>query len=461
VPESRVLVVDDNDAELQLCVDALRAGGDLKVEGLVRSTEALTRLGGEAFDVLVTDLRMPMVDGLDLLRVAHAQDPDMPVLVLTGYPSVDTALAALKEGAADYLTKPVHPGELVAVVERLLEGRKLRREHRLLERRLRVEDTGADLIGTSPAMVELLDVVRRLAVSDLDVLIVGETGTGKELVARRMHRLSPRARGRFVPVDCGTIPEGLIESELFGHEKGAFTGADRRTMGLLEYADGGTFFLDEVQALPPTVQAKLLRTLQERTLRRVGSTEERSVVVRVVAAANESPEELVRVGRLREDLLHRLNVGRIDLPPLRERNGDVALLAEHFMRRYGGEGPAGGTRRLSGDALSALEAYAWPGNVRELQNVVAGLALIAPVRGRVSCRHVDLVLATAGAARHAPPMSLERARRACERQTVAAALARHAGRRTAAARELGLTRQGLAKIIRRLHIEDGAIEGVA
>lgn len=364
--DARILAVDDDAAELQRCLAALADLPGVRAEGVTRSSEALTRLGNEAFDLLITDLRMPVVDGMDLLRVAAAHDPDLPVLVLTGFPSVDTALATLKAGADDYLTKPVHPGELVAVVQRLLEGRRLRREHHLLERRLGMEDE-TDLVGASDAMVRVLDVVRRLAASDLDVLIVGETGTGKELVARRIHALSARP-GRFVPVDCGAIPEHLVESELYGHEKGAFTGADRRTMGLLEYADGGTFFLDEVQSLPVTLQAKLLRSLQERRFRRVGAAQEVRANVRVVAALNEDPTELLGRGRLREDLYHRLNVGRVDLPPLRAREGDVPLLVEHVLHRHSGKdgGPVG----VSEEAMALLKAYPWPGNVRELQNVL-------------------------------------------------------------------------------------------
>ncbi|GMV04090.1 MAG: sigma-54-dependent Fis family transcriptional regulator [Gemmatimonadota bacterium] len=376
----RILVVDDDAAELRRCVDTLSQVPNVQVEGLARSTDALTRLGKEVVDLLVTDLRMPVVDGMDLLRVATATDPDTAVLLLTGYPSVDTALAALKEGAADYLTKPVHPGELAAVAERLLDERRLRGEHRLLERRLtRVQDEG-DLVGASPPVVAMLDLVRRLAATDMDVLVVGETGTGKELVARRIHALSPEATGRFVPVDCGAIPEQLLESELFGHEKGAFTGADRRSIGLLEYADGGTFFLDELQSLPLHLQSKLLRTLQERAFRRVGSTQEMRVRVRIVAALNEDPEHLVSLGRLREDLYHRLNVGRVEVPPLRRRPGDVALLADHFLHRFNAD-PSRGVHAIGADALERLEAHPWPGNVRELQNTLRRCVALA--RGEV------------------------------------------------------------------------------
>jgi DNA-binding NtrC family response regulator len=391
MPRARILVVDDNAVELERCLAALKALPDVETVGLLRSTDALARLSTDSFDLLVTDLRMPMVSGQDLMRVAAAEDPDLPVLVLTGYPSVDTALSAMKDGAADYLSKPVHAGELQAVASRLLDTRRLKGEFRLLARHLD-QSGAADLVGASPAMVRMLDVLRRLAASDLDVLICGETGTGKELVARRLHTRSPSRTGKFVPVDCGAIPESLLESELFGYEKGAFTGADRRSIGLLEYADGGTFFLDELQSLPLALQAKLLRVLQERRFRRVGGTQELAVSVRVVAAVNQPPEELVRAGRLREDLFHRLNVGRLDLPPLRERTGDIPLLASHFLRQFGRE--ASGVQAISQDAMALMEAFPWPGNVRQLQNVLR--RCLALVGGEVLCSN-DLPEEIAGA----------------------------------------------------------------
>ena len=453
--DARVLVVDDNAAELERCVAALAAMPNVRAEGLVRSTEALTRLGAETFDLLVTDLRMPVVDGLDLLRVAAVQDPDLPVLVLTGFPSVDTALAALKAGASDYLTKPVHPEELTAVAARLLHARRLKGEHRLLERRLGHTAEATDLVGASPAMVQVLDVVRRLAASDLDILIVGETGTGKELVARRIHRLSPQASGRFVPVDCGAIPEQLLESELFGHEKGSFTGADRRSMGLLEYADGGTFFLDEVQSLPVRLQAKLLRALQERRCRRVGAAEEMAVSVRVVAAVNEDPEELVARGRLRQDLYHRLDVGRVDLPPLRDRSGDVPLLAGYFLQRFGREGS--GIQGISRDAMAMLEAHPWPGNVRQLQNVLR--RCMALTSGEL-LRSEDIPPEIRG---HAAPdpgglsgtfaAARERHLGAFEQAYLEAALRASAGDVTRAAGESGVPRATFYRLLKKHHVD--------
>ncbi len=237
------------------------------------------------------------------------------MLLLTAQPSVDTAVESLKLGAADYLIKPVNIEELATIAQRLLVTRRIRREHRLLQRQMDRPYAFDDFVGNSPAMLKTFDTIQRIAAANVDVLIIGETGTGKELVARSLHKRSRHAKKRFVAVDCGAIPEHLLESELFGHEKGAFSGAHARSMGLMEFADGGTFFLDELHALPLTLQAKLSRALQERTFRRVGAKEEIAVDLRVVTATNESPAELIKTNRLREDLYYRVNVGRVDLPP--------------------------------------------------------------------------------------------------------------------------------------------------
>lgn len=316
-----------------------------------------------------------------------------------------------------------------------------------------------EIAGVSPAIEALRDEIARLAPAPFAVLIEGESGTGKELVARALHRLSPRRERRFVAVNCAALSDELVEAELFGHSRGAFTGAVATRAGLFEDAHGGTLFLDEVAELSLRAQAKLLRVLQERELRRVGENHARPIDIRVVAATNRPLVEAVRAREFREDLLFRLAVVRLRLVPLRERAEDIAPLATLFWQKTMAQVGKGAV--LGADALARLAAYAWPGNVRELQNVIAGLGVAAPQRGRVSARLVDHVLAGAGASGARPPMSLAHARRLCDRQTVAAALARHAGRRSAAARELGVTRQGLSKLIRRLHLTESVIEGVA
>jgi DNA-binding NtrC family response regulator len=369
IANARILVVDDQEDELSELVEALEPLTDQPVTGLRKSRMASDRLRSGGYDLFVTDLRMPAPDGLDLLRVASAVDPDLPVVILTGYPSLETAVQALKQGAADYLTKPVNLEELALTAERLLNQRRLQGEHRLLQRQVERPYAFSEMVGESPGLVRAREVIRKIAEAGLDCLIAGETGTGKELVARSLHALSPGRAGRFVPVDCGAIPETLLESEFFGHERGAFSGADRRSVGLMEFAHGGTLFLDELGSLPTHLQAKLLRALQERSFRRVGSSQEIFVSLRVVAATNRTPEDLVKEGHLREDLFFRMNVGRLELPPLRARGGDVALLLQHFNQRISAEmGRA--PLVFPAETLDLLQAYPWPGNVRELQNLV-------------------------------------------------------------------------------------------
>ncbi len=318
-----------------------------------------------------------------------------------------------------------------------------------------------DILGRSPAMASVRAAVARAAVTPFPVLIEGESGTGKELVARALHRLSARRDRRLATLNCAALSDDLAEAELFGHTRGAFTGAVASRPGLFEDAHGGTLFLDEVGELSPRAQAKLLRALQEREIRRVGENIPRQVDVRLMAATNRPLADMVATGGFREDLLFRLAVVRLRLPALRERAEDVPLLAHVFWRRFTGE--AGKRAVLGADAVARLVCHPWPGNVRELQNVIAGMVVMAPARGRVAARHVDIVLAESGARAIEPPTSLEWARRQCERRTIAAALARHGGRRAAAARELGLTRQGLAKAVRRLRLTAGrdSMEGVA
>jgi len=365
----RILVVDDEPGMLEVCRDSLERmeGAELVLDCDPR--EAARRLGEERFDVLLTDIRMPEMDGIELLRRGRAEDPDLPAVVMTAYPTIDSAIECMKLGAVDYVQKPFHPDDLLNTVQRLCETRRLRDENRMLRRRVEKRYEFGELVGRSASMRAVFDTVERVAPSDVDILVLGETGTGKELVARAIHDHSRRSDGRFVAVDCGAIPANLVESELFGYERGAFTGAAARSIGLLEYADGGTFFLDEVGELPLAMQAKLLRALQERRIRRVGGTQEIPVDVRVVAATSRDLDEMIQSREFREDLYYRINVVRIDLPPLREREGDVAILVEHLVARYAGESG----HEITGvqpEALEVLECYHWPGNVRELQNVV-------------------------------------------------------------------------------------------
>ncbi|HSJ10103.1 MAG TPA: sigma-54 dependent transcriptional regulator [Longimicrobiales bacterium] len=369
MPELRILVVDDEPGMLEVCSDILRELPRTRVTAEADARRAAELLHSESWDLLITDLSMPHVGGLELVRIAREHDAELPVLVLTAFPSVDTAVESMKLGAADYVTKPFLPDDLLLTARRLLETRRLREENRLLHRQVERVYAFGEMIGGGPAMRSVFDTIEQVAGTNVDVLITGETGTGKELVARSIHQRSPRAAARFVPVDCGAIPEDLLESELFGHERGAFTGAHVKSLGLLEFADKGTFFMDEVAQLSLKLQAKLLRALQERRVRRVGGKQEIGVDVRVLAATSVDLQAAVDAGRFRVDLLYRINVAHLHLPPLRERTEDIPLLVEHFTQRYAREmGREGAT--LDAGAVEIMCGYRWPGNVRELQNVL-------------------------------------------------------------------------------------------
>ncbi|MEW6749488.1 MAG: sigma-54 dependent transcriptional regulator [Candidatus Latescibacterota bacterium] len=367
--EARILVVDDEEGMLEVCADTLRALPGTQITSERDSHRAALRLAAETFDLLIADIRMPGLSGVQLLRIAHQHDPGLAVLMLTAFPSMETAVESMRLGAADYLTKPFHPEELRAAVRRLLEEKRLREEHRLLRRQVERVYAFDEILGRSAGMQQVFETIQRTAQTDADVLIEGETGTGKELVARSIHRRSRRQDRPFMPVDCGAIPEDLLESEFFGHERGAFTGAHARSLGLLEFASRGTFFLDEIGELPLQLQSKLLRVLQERRIRRVGGKEEIEVDVRVIAATNRDLREEMRAGRFRAELYYRINVVRVELPPLRERGEDIPLLIEHFAARCGREmGREGVT--VDPEVVEVLCRYPWPGNVRELQNVL-------------------------------------------------------------------------------------------
>jgi len=368
----RVLVVDDEPDMVENCARILKRSG-YQCLTATDPQRALALVGAEHPDLLLTDLQMPGMDGMQLLRRARESDPALPVILITAFASIESAVAAIKDGAFDYLPKNFSVDQLRVAVERGLRQRELQLENRNLRDQLQGALGFENLIGRSPAMTKIFELVRKAARSDANILVLGESGTGKELIARAIHANSPRATQAFVPVDCASLPEQLLESELFGHEKGAFTGAVKSKRGLMEVADRGTLFLDEIGELPLALQAKLLRVLQERQLRHVGGTAQIDVDVRVVSATNRDLREAVAKGQFREELYYRVNVIAIPLPPLRERAGDLKLLAHAFLKRYGGERVTG----FEDAALQALESYPWPGNVRELQNVVERACALA------------------------------------------------------------------------------------
>ncbi len=366
---TRILVVDDEEGMLEVCADTLKKLPDAELVMEANSKHAADRVRKESFDLVITDIRMPGVGGMTLLRLAREHDPHLAALMITAYPTVETAVESMKLGAADYIVKPFLPERLFSTVQRLLESKRLSEENRLLRRQVERPYAFGDIVGRGPAMLKVFECIRRVSETDFDVLLIGESGTGKELVARAIHQRSRRKDGPFVPVDCGAIPEQLMESEFFGHERGAFTGALSRNLGLMELAHKGTLFLDEISQLPARLQSKLLRAVQERTIRRVGCSKEISVDLRVVAASSVRLTDEVAQGRFRLDLYHRLNATQVDLPPLRDRSEDIPLLTDHFIAKYAKELDRA-PLPIEQPAMEVFQSYRWPGNVRELQNVI-------------------------------------------------------------------------------------------
>jgi DNA-binding NtrC family response regulator len=368
MPKGCILVTDD-EAEIREGLELLLTSEGYEVALAETAEAALIRLGERPFDLLLLDVSLPDRNGLDLLREIRQRDTDLPIVLITAYGSIDMARAAFKGGAQDYITKPWSNDELLAQVALAVEGRRLREENVQLKRALKERYNFPNIIGKSERIRAVLDLVAQVAPSRSTVLITGESGTGKELIAKAIHSASTRADKPFVPVNSGSIPADLLESQLFGHVKGAFTSAVASKKGLFEVADQGTIFFDEISTISPETQAKLLRVIQEREFMRLGGTETIKVDVRILAACNADLATLVREGRFREDLYHRLNVIAIEMPPLRERREDVPLLLEHFLRRFSKDNDRP-LRRFTPAALKALMDYSWPGNVRELENVV-------------------------------------------------------------------------------------------
>ncbi|KAA0249146.1 MAG: sigma-54-dependent Fis family transcriptional regulator [Acidobacteria bacterium] len=425
------------------------------VESVGTGDEAVRRLAeGRRYSVVLTDLKLPGADGLVVLDAALASDPSLPVVVLTGYGTVETAVAAMKRGAADFLSKPVDPELLLLLVRRLVSARRAAVAQALL-----AEEAGLAgmprIVGSSPALAEALERVRRAAATDVTVLLTGESGTGKELFARAVHALSARARGPFVAVNVAALPEGLVENELFGHERGAYTGATERRAGRFELADGGTLFLDEIGELPPAVQTKLLRVVEEKRFLRVGGTVALTADVRLVAATNRDLSGLVKAGRFREDLYYRLEVFPVRLPPLRSRREDIPALAADFARAAAREAKRGAVE-LSPTAVERLLSHEWPGNVRELRNVVERAVILS--KGPL-VRPADVVVGVPGETEVPHPSldgtleeTVERWSRAGEAARIRRALADAGGDRSRAAEELGVPLRRLVQRMRELKV---------
>ena len=448
----RVLIVED-DAAARVGLEQLVRSWGFVAESAGDGEEALEKVTTFRPAIVITDLVMPRMDGLALLRaLPQLGAADVTTLLLTAQGTVETAVEAMKEGAYDYLTKPVDIQRLKILLDKIVERLETMREVKALRRQLREHGTFGPLIGNSPEMRKIYQVVELAAPTAASVLITGESGTGKELVAQTIHQLSPRASFPFIAINCAAIPETLLESEIFGHEKGAFTGAADRRQGCFELADRGTLFLDEIGEMTPATQVKLLRVLQERTFRRLGGRTEQSVDVRVIAATNIDPQEAVQKGRLREDLYYRLNVFAFRLPTLRERREDLPLLVQAFINEFN----ARNQRSIVGldqQAMRMLEQYAWPGNVRELRNVIERATILAS-GPFIEVKHLPPVLAQEAPAQHqaqlalSPGTTVEEA----ERRLIMMTLAHTRDNKTRAAEILGISLKTLHNKLNKLRL---------
>jgi two-component system NtrC family response regulator len=438
--KSSILLIDDDDS-LRRVIEFSLAEAGYKVQAAASGEEGLRLFGKEPFDAVITDITMPGMNGMEVLSRVRERDDTLPVILITAYGTIESAVLAMKQGAFDYITKPFNRDELRMTLDRALRMRRLEKENAVLRAEVTDRYCFESIIGSGGKLKEVLDLAGRVAASDATVLITGESGTGKELLAKGIHYNSKRADASFVAVNCAAIPENLIESELFGHMKGSFTGAVRDHEGKFEQADGGTLFLDEIGDLRIDLQAKILRALQERQVDRVGGTKPVTVDVRVIAATNRDIEKAVKDGLFREDLYYRLSVVTLNMPPLRERRDDIPVLVEHFLKKFNRD--AGVT--IEGEALSAIKSYGWPGNVRELENVIERAsvlkrgAVITPAdlpdklkKERTGIDSIILNLPDEG-------ISLED----LEKSLILKALEKHNNNQTRAAEYLGITRPTL------------------
>ena len=433
-----ILLVDDEESQRRVLSGFLRKHG-FDVRQAASASEAIAQAQAHTIDLVVTDLRMPDGDGLGLLDELHRINPDVPAILMTAFGTIRTAVEAMKRGAADYLTKPIDLDELEVLIARVLERRALLSENAELRRQVGERHQLHGLVTANARMQEAISVAARAASSNVTVLIRGESGTGKELLARAIHHASPRRNGPFVAVSLAALPDTLIESELFGHERGAFTGADRERRGRFELAGGGTLMLDEVGDLPRGTQVKLLRVLQERTFERLGGARPITTDVRIVAATNRDLEALVREGQFRDDLFYRLNVVTVNLPPLRDRREDIPGLVEQFLARHAAEGPQ--RPSVSREAMDALVKYHYPGNVRELENIIQRAVALArsPLISRSDLPDYVLGLRAESAEGGSLPEQVA----SLERRLIRDALTRAGGVQTQAARLLGISERHL------------------
>ena len=457
VPKN-VLLVDDHKPFRDSLAKILEGKG-LRVFSANDGEEALDTLRKEEIHLVLTDLKMPRMDGVELLKVAKTIRPEVEVILITGYGTVDTAVTAMKDGAYDYIQKPFKPQEILKLVRKAIEKQSLVLENRILQERIKDFQKVEKIVGRSPAMRRVLEIVAQVAPSLATILIQGESGTGKEVIAQAIHDLSPRVNKPFIKVSCAALPETLLEAELFGYERGAFTGAIARKEGVFKLADGGTLFLDEVSEMSVPLQVKLLRVLETGTFRRVGGVEDIHVDVRVVAATNRDLRQMVDKNLFRQDLYYRLNVFPIVLPPLRERPSDITILVGHFIEKLhrdaGGRIPA-----IAKEASDLLHAYRWPGNVRELENVIER-ALILSGGDEILPEHLPLEVqpferpstAASAAGSDAGDLTFREAKNEFEKQYLETLLARHKGSVAPAAIAAGMSRAHFYELIKKYHID--------
>ncbi|RJP84118.1 MAG: sigma-54-dependent Fis family transcriptional regulator [Desulfobacteraceae bacterium] len=433
-----ILVVDDEEKMQHLLSIMLMRQG-YRVDRAGDGQKALTLVRENPYDLVISDIRMPNMDGLELLSAIKELNIPCPVVFITAFASVDSAVDAMRKGVADYITKPFDEERILLTVERTLGVSRIIAENIELKQKLLDVCGGREIVYVSRQMADVMKAALQVAATDTAVLITGESGTGKEVVAGFIHDSSPRAKARFVPVNCAAISPSLVESELFGYEKGAFTGADRRTKGKFEYAHGGTLFLDEIGDLPQEAQAKLLRALQDKKVQRVGGNEEIPLDVRILCATNQDLSKLVQQGKFRQDLYYRINVFPVETPPLRDRIDDIVPLAEFFLKRLKG----GKEVRMTDGAIRTLQTYSWPGNVRELANAMERVMILSPGDGSVTAETLSFLRGGAGTLCAADPFTLPPGGiclESLENDMVRQALALTGNNQSAAAALLGLTR---------------------